>query len=211
MKLKLISLCSVVLVAGAVSIGCDQIPLLNNAEEEAQAEADLMVLAAAYVVATNKTSTSTRTCAVTRTNDTATVTETLYNPVSSGGNIFTGDDARATSAVYFVFDGVSAGEKWTVTNFGFFTAGQGEGTIDVYSGNTCPLTVNSTSCTASSSFAGGTCGAGTGAATASNGTVNSNATARTITFNTAGPYIVQFYTGTGTGTSNGANAILAKQ
>ncbi len=214
MKGKLFTLFAAFVCAGAFSIGCDQIPLLNNADEEAQAEADLMVLAAAYYVANQKTSTTTRTCAITQVNSTTTVTETLYNPVTSGSNIFTGDDARATSAVYFVFDGVSAGETWTVRNFAIFNANQGEGTIDIYSGNSCPLSVNSTSCTASSSYAGGTCvlagATGNGSATSSTGTTSNNSVARTITFNTAGPYIVQFYTGTGVGTSNGANATLAK-
>ncbi|MBE7437518.1 MAG: hypothetical protein HS115_03605 [Spirochaetales bacterium] len=135
-------------------------------------------------------------CAVTATAGSSTVTsqETLIIPTSTAFNLFKGDDARAQSAVYVVFDSATAGEAWLVKNFGSYPANSGEGTISGYTGNHCPLDTTS----------GGGRAAGT-AITVGGGTGD-----RTITFNTAGAYIVQFYTGSGAGTGNGANATLQK-
>jgi hypothetical protein len=176
----------------------------DPAQVEAQEFNDLLLATAAYV-ATQEDDGRDLNCSVTSTagSTTTTVTETLKIPSATETNmIFTGDDIRATSAVYFVFDSVEAGETWSINNFGFWTTGNGEGTVAPFDSTWCPLDTTGSETERSSTT--------TGNASVSY-SINNNAGTTTLTFNEAGiGYIVQFYTGSGTNTNNGADATLTK-
>ena len=179
-----------------------QLGIETQEQQETQEFNDLLLATTAYLV-TQEDDERDLSCAVTSTagSTTTTVTETLKIPSSTEANmIFTGDDVRSQSAVYFVFDSVEAGEVWNITNFGFFTGGNGEGTVAPYDATHCPLDTTGNDRSSTSN----------GNASVSY-SINNNAGTTTLTFNEAGiGYIVQFYTGDGTNTSNGANATLTK-
>lgn len=194
-----------ILLFSAAFTGCQLAGLLGIQTDEeiaAQEQADLLLLTAAYL-ATQSDDASGRFCQVTSSagSTTTTVNEQVFTVGSGATNIFTGDDVRSQSAVYFALDNAQAGDVYTIVNFGNNAGGgQGEGTIAFYS-QACPL--DTTTTTAFSSGSEYT----DNEATYDGSPNNTN---RTLTINTSGSYLVQFYTGTGTNSSNGANATITK-
>lgn len=177
-------------------IRCTELGIELPGQEKQTGPSPALLGAALIALSVSSDSGRNLNCSVTATAGASTVTsqETLIIPTTSVFNIFKGDDVRSQSAVYVVFDSVAASEAWLVKNFGSYPANSGEGTIAAYTGNNCPLDTTS----------------GGGRAAGSAVTVGGGTGDRTITFNTAGAYLVQFYTGTGVGTGNGANATLQK-